>query len=104
MKSRYMDKLSASLSAQDNHVEERFAKANSVFQERQSSVIRDTFSMPPDDYGLIDALRVRAARGGRNTQKGEVVRAALQLLATLDEAELVQRLNQLQKVPVGRQK
>jgi hypothetical protein len=65
-------------------------------------VTRDTFSMPASDYALIEQLRVRAAREGRNTTKSEVVRAGLQGLMALSSAQLLAILNGLEKVKPGR--
>jgi hypothetical protein len=65
-------------------------------------VTRDTFSMPSSDYGLIEQLRVRAAREGRNTNKSEVIRAGLRGLLALESADLVGILNRLEKVKPGR--
>lgn len=68
----------------------------------EASVIRDTFSMPPGDHGLIEILRTRAARTGRNTSKSEVVRAGLVALVDLNAAQLVEVLDRLEKVKPGR--
>lgn len=65
-------------------------------------VIRDTFSMPPGDHGLIEQLRVRAAREGRNTNKSEVVRAGLHALSSLAPAQLTELLRRLEQVKPGR--
>lgn len=65
-------------------------------------VTRDTFSMPSSDYGLIEQLRVRAAREGRNTNKSEVIRAGLRGLLALEPTDLVAILNKLEKVKPGR--
>ncbi len=68
----------------------------------ETSVIRDTFSMPPGDHGLIETLRTRAAREGRNTSKSEVVRAGLLALVDLSAAQLVEVLDRLERVKPGR--
>jgi hypothetical protein len=68
----------------------------------EASVIRDTFSMPPGDHGLIETLRTRAAREGRNTSKSEVVRAGLLALVDLSAAQLVEVLDRLERVKPGR--
>lgn len=65
-------------------------------------VTRDTFSMPAGDYALIEQLRVRAAREGRNTNKSEVIRAGLQSLMELEPELLVAILDGLEKVKPGR--
>lgn len=69
-----------------------------------STVIRDTFSMPPQDYELVEALRTRAARLGRNTSKSEVVRAGLRLLDAVGEEQLYAVLQELARTSPGRKK
>lgn len=65
-------------------------------------VIRDTFSMPPIDHELIEMLRTRAAREGRNTTKSEIVRAGLNSLAALEAWQLVKLLDGLERIKPGR--
>lgn len=65
-------------------------------------VVRDTFSMPRGDHGLIEVLRTRAAREGRNTGKSEIVRAGLVALAAHAPNELVALLDGLERVRPGR--
>lgn len=103
---RFKDKLRATSLQQDSTLERRFQQADNILLKGRgvSAVVRDTFSMPPEDYRLIEDLRTRAARGGRNTQKSEVIRTGLQQLTTLSDADLVLALNRLQKVPVGRRR
>lgn len=113
--------------AQDKAVDDRFAAADSVLLNGKPPVVaptqpklpaasagpatvtdssqlvtRDTFSMPSGDYGLIEQLRVVAARQGRNTNKSEVVRAGLRHLLTLKPEQLVELLDGLEKVKPGR--
>lgn len=66
--------------------------------------VRDSFTMPEDEYGLLDTLKTRGLKAGRATKKSEVLRAGLQLLAKLSEADLVKALNALPHIKVGRPK
>lgn len=65
-------------------------------------VVRDTFSMPLSDHGLIELIRVRAAREGRNTNKSEVVRAGLRALSSLSSVQLIELLESLERMKPGR--
>lgn len=78
------------------------AKMPGVPAKQGTLVTRDTFSMPSGDYALIEQLRVRAAREGRNTNKSEVIRAGLQSLMVLEPAKLIAVLDALEKVKPGR--
>ena len=108
-------KLRSTVAQQDAALVNRFDKADSVLLKapesttelrpstRKSSVVRDTFSMPQDDYARIEELRITAAREGRiSTSKSEVVRAGLQALGSLSGQQLVEALCRLEKLVPGR--
>lgn len=109
--------LRLTVAHQDQALEDRFAKADSILLKtsppapqpapapQKSLVVRDTFSLPPSDYALIDAVRRTAAKEGRiSTSKSEVIRAGLQALHLLEGQDLIQALNQLEKILPGRKK
>jgi hypothetical protein len=111
------NRLRSTVVNQDQALEERFAKADSILLKtsapapepvpapQKSLVVRDTFSLPPSDYALIDALRRTAAKEGRiSTSKSEVIRAGLQALHLLEGQDLIQALDRLEKILPGRKK
>ena len=71
---------------------------------KKPAKVRDSFTMPEDEYSLLDALKARSLKAGRATKKSEVLRAGLQLLTQLGEAELLKALNALPQIKVGRPK
>lgn len=108
-------KVRATVTQQDMALVDRFDKADSILlkapeaasepmpRPQKSSVIRDTFSMPPNDYARIEELRIMANKEGRSsTSKSEVVRAGLQALGLLNGQQLVEALNRLEKLVPGR--
>lgn len=108
-------KVRATVTQQDVALVDRFEKADSILlkatefvpepvpSQQKSSVIRDTFSMPPDDYARIEELRIIANKEGRSsTSKSEVVRAGLQALGLLNGQQLVEALGRLEKLVPGR--
>lgn len=108
-------KVRSTVAQQDVALEDRFEKTDSILLKapkqalppaptlRKTSVIRDTFSMPPDDYARIEELRITANREGRSsTSKSEVVRAGLQALGLLNGQQLVETLDRLEKLLPGR--
>jgi hypothetical protein len=64
--------------------------------------VRDSFTMPEADFGLIAMLKARALAAKREAKKSELLRAGLHALAALDRTALVQALAQLEPVKVGR--
>lgn len=111
--------LRASLKNEECAIEDKFARADAVFsapaQERENlvdskmsterprkSVVRDTFSMPNNDYALIAKLRQRCLSYGIATTKSGIVRAGLNALDTLNEKQLRAIISQLEQVKPGR--
>ena len=66
--------------------------------------VRDSFTMPEADFGLIAALKARALTAKRETKKSELLRAGLHALDLLDTSALVAALGQLAPVKIGRPK
>jgi len=89
---------------QDRTLQDRFNRADNVLlkPKEESAVIRDTFSLPPDDYALIESVRAVARRADRDTTKSEVIRAGLHALTVMDAHQLIVVLNRLKKVKPGR--
>lgn len=86
-------------------VDARYRLADETLLKKGSSgVVRDTFSMPPQDYALVAALRTRAARLGRNTSKSEVVRAGLRLLQSVEDEQFAAVLSKLTRTSPGPKK
>lgn len=115
-------KLSQTRESQDKALEERFEKADSLLlapvapstaalppkptpvpvAKDSTLVIRDTFSLPHDDYALIDELRQTAARQGVIATKSEMVRAGLRLLRSMEALDVSKAVLQLERLKPGR--
>ncbi len=67
-------------------------------------LVRDSFTMPQDDFALIAALKGRALSAHRHAKKSELLRAGLQALAAMDAQALVASLERLQPIQMGRPK
>ena len=72
--------------------EEKPAKAK---KPAKPKVVRDSFSMPRADYAILQDLKSRAARLGRPVKKSEVLRAAVQALATMGDAAFLAQVGAL---------
>ena len=111
--------LGKSLKEETKAVEKRFAHADLVFsQEAKESaitdneinvnevkiekVIRDSFTLPYDDYQLIELIKDRALKASVSVNKSEVVRAGLLALQSMPEKDLLIALNSLTKIKSGR--
>lgn len=67
-------------------------------------LVRDSFTMPRDDFELIDQLKARAIEFKRPAKKSELLRAGLQVLARLRSEELLAALEALRPLKAGRPK
>ena len=102
--------LVSSLSSEKKAVENRFEKAEALLGNKPSAnkpiekeaVIRDSFTMPTDDYELLKLLQERCLNEGKSVNKSEIVRAGLQALAKLPEGDLVDAFEGVVKVRPGR--
>jgi hypothetical protein len=103
--------LANSLQAEDAAVRNRFEKADSLFGDRpeslpekddKSKVVRDSFTLPAQDYDLIAVIRGRCLASAVSVNKGEVVRAGLHALQQMSDTELLQIVEGLEKVKTGR--
>ena len=73
-------------------------------QSSKPKQVRDSFTMPKDDYALIDALKARAVDGKRPAKKSELLRAGLHALLALNTEGLTKALDKLAPVKTGRPK
>lgn len=67
-------------------------------------LVRDSFTMPRDDFELIDLLKARAIEFKRPAKKSELLRAGLQVLSRLQDTELLAALETLRPLKAGRPK
>lgn len=107
--------LGASLKAEEQAVRSRFEKAESVIGGGKSvprvqedprngagKVIRDSFTIPGDEYELISRIKKRCMKAGVSANKSEVLRAGLAALDAMPERELARLFQNLARVKTGR--
>ena len=66
--------------------------------------VRDSFTMPQQDFDLVAAMKKRALGFQRPAKKSELLRAGLHALHALDNAALKTALERLSPVKAGRPK
>lgn len=71
-------------------------------QKQQKRVIRDSFTLPTDDYELITTIRERCLDSRLTINKSEVIRAGLHALNQMSNEELVAVVESLTKIKTGR--
>jgi Arc/MetJ-type ribon-helix-helix transcriptional regulator len=88
----------------DNHALDREVEVAEVSGSEVSSmrVVRETFSLPPQDSDLIGELRDKCLATGVYVSKSELIRAGLHALDSMSVEDLRARVLAVEKLPVGR--
>jgi hypothetical protein len=106
--------LGASLKAEEQAVRNRFEKAESVLSKKAPApreeppwngagkVIRDSFTIPGDEYELISQIKKRCMKFGVSANKSEILRAGLAALKAMPDGELAKMFTRLPRVKTGR--
>lgn len=79
-------------------------KASAPSPEPRVKLIRDSFTMPFEDFELIAQLKERTLEHKRPTKKSELLRAGLQTLMLLSDVQLLNALASLRPLKAGRPK
>lgn len=106
-------KLKSSLQAEDQTLDDRFAKADVALGQKKASgrkappkteqVVRDTFSMPKGDHGLIQELRQQLIQEhGVVLNKSEVLRAGLHALRDMPPQKRLTAARSIENLKPGR--
>jgi hypothetical protein len=80
------------------------AQAPAVLESKpkKPKLMRDSFTVPKDEYAAIDALKLRSAQQGHVVKKSELLRAGLKLLSGLDDGQLLAALKAVPSIKTGR--
>jgi hypothetical protein len=65
-------------------------------------MVRDSFTMPEDDYSKLKTLKTRCLNLGIEIKKSELLRAGLLALESLDDTELQAIAAKIEKIKTGR--
>jgi hypothetical protein len=76
--------------------------AKQTNKEKRPKLVRDSFTMPENDYSKIKSLKLRCLQMGLEMKKSELLRAGLLALETLDDTELRVTLDTIEKIKTGR--
>jgi hypothetical protein len=65
-------------------------------------MVRDSFTIPKDEYDVLSDLKTRAAKLGLPVKKTELVRAGMKAIATLTDAAFKAALAAVPSLKTGR--
>ena len=72
--------------------------------EAKVKVVRDSFTMPQNDYAKIAELKQACQKAGMQVKKSELLRAGLHALGKLSVSQLKQTIVQMEQIKTGRPK
>lgn len=67
-------------------------------------LIRDSFTLPEQDYLLFATLKKRALASGVEVRKSELLRAGLAMLARAEDADFLKAIGLVERIKTGRPK
>jgi len=86
------------------HVPEKKEKKSSDKVELMIKVVRDSFTMPQNDYAKLGELKRLCLKAGLQVKKSELLRAGLNELTKLSGAQLKEIILELEQIKTGRPK
>ena len=69
---------------------------------KKPKMVRDSFTFPKDEYSVMDALKLRAAKLGHPVKKTELLRAGVKAIAAMTDAALLSALKAVPSLKTGR--
>ena len=83
------------------------AKASATLQAtkvKKAKLVRDSFTIPKNEYVVIDSLKKRAIAAGQAVKKSELLRAGIKALAAMSEIQFKAALSNVPPIKTGRPK
>ena len=71
---------------------------------KKTKLVRDSFTIPKDEYVVIENLKTRAGKLGQAVKKSELLRAGVKALAAMSDLQFKAALNNVPTIKTGRPK
>jgi hypothetical protein len=71
---------------------------------KKTKLVRDSFTIPKNEYVVIDSLKKRAIAAGQAVKKSELLRAGIKALAAMSEIQFKAALSHVPPIKTGRPK
>lgn len=75
-----------------------------VVKVKKPKLVRDSFTIPKDEYVVIDSLKIRAGKLGQAVKKSELLRAGVKALAAMSDIQFKAALSNVPTIKTGRPK
>ncbi len=77
-------------------------KAVKPVKVKKPKMVRDSFTMPKDEYVVIDSLKLRGGKLGQGVKKSELLRAGIKALAAMSDIQFKAALSNVPTIKTGR--
>ena len=77
-------------------------KPAKVAKLKKPKMVRDSFTMPKDEYVVIDSLKLRGGKLGQGVKKSELLRAGIKALAAMSDIQFKAALSNVPTIKTGR--
>jgi hypothetical protein len=71
---------------------------------KKPKLVRDSFTIPKDEYAALSELKQRSAKLAQPVKKSELLRAGIKALAALSDKALLAALKAVPPIKIGRPK
>ncbi len=71
---------------------------------KKTKLVRDSFTMPKDEYLALPKLKERAVQQGKTVKKGELLRAGLLALTSMSDSAFLVTISAIPALKTGRPK
>lgn len=78
------------------------APATKPSKVKKPKLVRDSFTMPKDEYVVIDSLKLRGGKLGQAVKKSELLRAGIKALAAMSDIQFKAALSNVPTIKTGR--
>ncbi len=69
---------------------------------KKPKLVRDSFTIPKDEYAMLETLKQRAGRLSSPAKKSEMLRAGIKALAAMPDATFLAALKAVPSIKTGR--
>jgi hypothetical protein len=77
-------------------------KAEKPTKVKKPKLVRDSFTIPKDEYEVIDALKTRGGKLGQAIKKSELLRAGIKALAAMSDIQFKAAMIKVPTIKTGR--
>ncbi|MDE2606026.1 MAG: hypothetical protein KGL68_08925 [Burkholderiales bacterium] len=95
-------KPAAAAPAQKAPKADKAPKAEKSEKPKKPKLVRDSFTIPKNEYTALEDLKLRAAKLGRPAKKSEILRAGVMALAAMGDAAFLSSVGAVPAVKTGR--